>query len=172
MLGNGKRFEDIADSFYASLRQEVIEGNPHLNEMEQIKLRRYYPVMVNHKCYPPDLVAMVYSSRRCHAVRVILESKDPVVLDAGCAFGSESFLFASLGAKVFAIDNCGERIAIAEKRKSYYEELFERPLNIKFILSNLEEYVPEAKNISLTWLASVLAAIRDQRGLLQKMTAS
>ena len=157
----------IASSFYALLRDEVAEGNPYLDPDDQKKLRDHYPVVLNLKKYSPGMAAMIYSSRRCHAVQAILDTEFPFVFDAGCGYGSESFLFAGLGAKVLAVDISAEQIRIARKRQYYYEELFNKHLDITFIAANLEEYTLEKTNVSLTWVASVLAAMRNQDKFLE-----
>ncbi len=54
--------------------------------------------------YPLDLVATVYARRRALPIRAIQDSKEPFVFDAGCGYGSDSLLFASLGARVVAVD--------------------------------------------------------------------
>ncbi len=99
----------------------------------------------------------------------ILDVPRSIVFDAGCGYGSESFLFAKLGATVLSVDRSFEQIAIARKRLRYYEELFEQKLDIHFVTADLNEYIPEMAELSLTWLASVLAAIRDQEAFLARV---
>jgi len=149
------------------LRNEVAQGNPYLEPDDQKKLRDHYPVMLDLKHYLPEVAAMIYSSRRSHAVKAILDTESPYVFDAGCGYGSESFLFAALGAKVLAVDISAEQIKIAKKRQHYYEEVFGKILDITFIAADLEEYILEMKNLSLTWFASVLAAVRNQNKFLK-----
>lgn len=159
----------IAHAYYAALRKEVTEGNPWLTADEQRQLQSHYDVMMDAVHNPPELAATIYSSRRAPAVRAIREGDNPIVFDAGCGYGSESFLFAALGAKVLAVDRSTEQIAIARKRQQYYENLFARPLAITFVNADLNRYTPQYTNLSLTWLASVLAAIPDQDGLLTRI---
>lgn len=160
---------DAARAFYALLREEVTEGNPALASEEQRALRGHYPVMLDPGRYPPGLAAAIYAGRRAHPVRAIMGTEDPVVLDAGCGFGSESFLFAAAGAKVLAVDISEEQIAIASKRRLFWEETLGRSLDVEFEVADLEGYLPDRGDVSLTWLASVLAAIRDQEGLLRRI---
>jgi SAM-dependent methyltransferase len=160
--------ESIAMKYYVLLRKETIEGNPFLNNEEQLMLQKHYPIMMNSERYKPNLVANIYANRRSYAIKEILEKECPVIFDAGCGFGSESFLFASLGAKVLAVDHSPEQIEIAKKRQKFYEDNFSKELDITFVVADLEEYEPETRNISLTWLASVLAAIRNQDAFLKR----
>jgi SAM-dependent methyltransferase len=155
--------------FYSFLRDEVMTGNSYLDDAENMMLQKFYPVMMNPGRYPEKLISDIYVSRRAHAVKAILETDMPVVYDAGCGYGSETFLFASLGARVLSVDSSAEQITIAKKRQRYYEELFGRSLDITFEVADLEEYMPETANISLTWIASVLAAIKNQDYFLKRI---
>lgn len=162
----------IARIFYLELRREVILGDPYLNHKEQALLQQHYEVMMNAEKYPPNLARVIYVNRRSPAVQAVLTSRDAVVFDAGCGFGSESFLFASLGAKVLAVDLSPEQICIAEKRKSYFEnEVFKKKLDITFRVADLKDYLPETPGVSLTWIASVLAALPDQEDFLRRVYA-
>ena len=161
--------QHMVKNFYFTLRQEVIKGNPFLNRKEQLKLQGHYPLMMDPERYPPELISAIYVSRRCHPVRAILETKSRVVFDAGCGYGSESFLFASLGAKVLSVDRSAEQICIARRRQRYYEEIFDTSLDITFVVADLDEYNPTMSNVSITWLASVLAAVKDQESFLKRV---
>jgi SAM-dependent methyltransferase len=124
---------------------------------------------MNPRRYSPELAATIYASRRVHAIHAVLETENPVAFDAGCGYGSESFLFAALGARVLAVDLSVDQIAIASNRQRYYEEAFGKPFDIRFLVANLDEYIPHRQDISLTWLASVLAAIQGQEGFLKRV---
>lgn len=159
----------LAYRYYFALRKEVTEGNPLLTLDEQHRLQSHYAVMMDAVHNPPELAATIYANRRAHPARAIVDDSNPVVFDAGCGYGSESYLFAALGAEVLAVDLSAERIAIARKRQQYYENLFEQPLAITFVDADLNRYTPELSNLSLTWIASVLAAIPDQDNFLNRI---
>lgn len=164
------RAKALAAVFYLVLRQEVTGQNPALTKDEQQRLQSHYPVIMAPQNYSPALALEIYSSRRLHPVRAVLMQKQPVVLDAGCGFGSESFLFSALGAKVIAVDSSADRVEIAKKRKQHYGQMLGRELEIEFHVLDLDEYSPpEGSRITLTWLASVLAGIKDQAGLLKRI---
>lgn len=160
--------ERIARRFHTFLRSEVRQGNPHLHPQEQALLRGHYPVMMHPENFSPELVATIYSRRRAPAVQAVLETERPLVFDAGCGFGSESFLLAAVGARVLALDRSAGQLEIALKRRHYYEEIFGRPLEITFRVADLDEFIPPP-DLSLTWLGSVLAAVRDQEIFLEKV---
>ena len=125
--------------------------------------------MMNPGRYSPELAAAIYVSRRSYAVESILSDRVPVIFDVGCGYGSESFMFASLGARVLSVDRSFRQIDIALKRKRYFEEKFGKALDITFRTGDLNDYVPEEDDISLSWVASVLAAIPDQDSLLRRV---
>jgi SAM-dependent methyltransferase len=163
---------EITRIFYTALRREVIFGNPYLNFNEQYLLQQHHEVIMNAWKYPPNLATAIYVNRRAPAVQAVLTSQDAVVFDAGCGFGSESFLFARLGAKVLAVDLSPEQISIGEKRKSYFEnKVFKKRLDITFHVADLTDYLPETSEVSLTWVASVLAALPDQEDFLRRVYA-
>ena len=163
----------ITKLFYQELRREVISGDPYLNPLEQALLQQHHEVIMNAMKYPPGLAKTIYVNRRSVATRAILATRDAMVFDAGCGYGSDSFLFASLGAKVLAVDISPSQLYIAEKRKRYFEnEVFKKKLDITFRVADLNEYIPEAPEISLTWIASVLAALTDQEGFLKRIYAA
>jgi len=159
----------ITSVFFSYLKTELTSGNPHLSEEEQERLRSHYPYVMDSYRYPAELVAIIYSIRRAYPTKALLESETPLVLDAGCGYGSDSILFAALGAKVLAVDTSPEHIEIAEKRKRYYEETLEKSLDITFEMADLNEYTPNRADISLTWLSSVLAVIADQDTFLSRL---
>jgi len=161
--------QKITSAFFNYLQTELTSGNPHLSEEEQERLRSHYPYVMDSYRYPMELVATIYSTRRAHPTKAILESENPLVFDAGCGYGSDSFLFAALGAKVLALDASHDQIEIAKKRKRYYEKLLERTLDITFTVADLNEGTPASADISLTWLSSVLAVIEEQDTFLTRV---
>lgn len=174
-LGSGNVREAsgrLTRSFYATLRREVLDGESALDGDEIAELRGHYPIMMRPERYPPRLVAAIYAERRAPAVAAIMESVESSVFDAGCGFGSESFLFAAAGARVLAVDRSPEKLAIARKRQGHYEELFGKRLEVTFAAGDLDAYEPDERDLSLTWLASVLAAIQNQEALLRRIHAA
>lgn len=158
-----------AARFYTLLRREVVEGNPALGASDQVLLRSHYPIMLSPQHNPPALAATIYAERRQYPVGAIRATREPLVFDAGCGYGSESFLFAALGARVLAVDADPEKIRIARLRQPYFEQQLERRLDITFGVADLDTYTPELSDLSLTWLASVLAAIPRQDDFLKRV---
>jgi SAM-dependent methyltransferase len=155
--------------FYDLLREEVTTGNSFLSADEQLSLQSHYDVMRQPERFHPTGVRSIYVRRRAPAVEFIERRESPVVLDAGCGYGSESFLFAAAGARVLGVDRSERQIEIAVKRRRFFEERLNRTLDVHFEVSDLESYRPARSDITLTWLASVLAPIEDQKKLLQRI---
>lgn len=162
----------LTREFYAALRREVMDGEAGLSVSELELLRGHYPIMMRPDRYPPRLVATIYAERRAPAVAAILNQDRPRVLDAGCGFGSECFLFAAAGAEVSAVDRDPRRIDVARRRQGTYEKLFGKRLTIRYAAEDLDAYDPPERELSLTWMASVLAAVTDQEALLARLHAA
>jgi SAM-dependent methyltransferase len=162
----------LTREFYAALRREVMDGKAGLSTPELELLRGHYPIMMRPDRYPPRLVATIYAERRAPAVAAILNRHRPRVLDAGCAFGSECFLFAAAGAEVSAVDRDPRKIDVARRRQGTYEKLFGKRLTIRYAAEDLDAYDPPERELSLTWMASVLAAVTDQEALLARLHAA
>jgi glycosyltransferase involved in cell wall biosynthesis/SAM-dependent methyltransferase len=153
----------LVGNFYDLLRREVTEGNPDLDPAEQRLLRGHYPRMRNSQTYPVSLAREIYVGRRAHPVRFLLDQTEPgLVIDAGCGFGSESFLLASLGARVVGVDLSAEQVEVARKRKPFFERAFGRELDVSFEAADLDTWRPKVTGVTLTWIASVLAALEEQ----------
>jgi len=172
LLDSSDSLERSIRQFHGTLRKEVLEGNPFLGPEQQSLLREHHPLLKDPGRYPLDLVASIYLNRREAPAKAIRENPGSVVLDAGCGCGTDSILFAALGAAVVAVNISSEELAVAEKRARYYEKVGGIKLNIRFIQADLNDYLPGQENFSLTWFASVLAVIRDQESLLKSVFQS
>jgi len=122
----------IASHFHKLLVKEMRGEHPFLSNKERALLQEHYPTLLAPHRFSPELVETIYANRRAHVVQAAMEGKTPIVFDAGCGYGSESFLFASLGARVLSADISEEKIRIAEKRRRFYEEIMEKPFDITF----------------------------------------
>jgi SAM-dependent methyltransferase len=60
----------------------------------------------------------------------------PRILDLGCGYGTQSLLFAVLGAAVVALDGDTTALDVARQRKAVYETRVGRPLDIRFVDAN------------------------------------
>jgi SAM-dependent methyltransferase len=164
--------EELTGRFFDELRREVVGGNRDLDQAEQGSLRGHYPVINNPAKFPTELVKSVYVARRSMAVSVIMDNPGGLVLDAGCGYGSDSILFAAAGARVVAVDRSASQLAIAEKRRRHFGEVFGTPLEVQWEISDLDDFVPGMEDLALTWVASVLAALTDQGRFISRIYGS
>jgi SAM-dependent methyltransferase len=155
--------------FYSAFQDELRDGNPILQPEEQARLMKDRRFVADHGKYPPEFIAAIYLNRRVPAAEAILNSENPSVLDAGCGYGSDSILFASMGAQVLSVDVSCESLELAQKRKCFYEQRLKRELRIDFVLADLDHYEIGKGGFSLTWFSSVLAAIIDQERLMEQV---
>jgi len=73
-----------------------------------------------------------------NASNYLLKDKGtPIILDLGCGMGTQSIYFALCGATVKALDLDTIGLSILEKRKTFYETLIGRKLNIEIINQNI-----------------------------------
>lgn len=63
----------------------------------------------------------------------------PLILDLGCGMGTQSILFALLGATVVGIDMDERALDVLEKRKFMYEQVAARTLDIRTVSGNVFE---------------------------------
>lgn len=85
---------------------------------------------------------------RRHYARTVAEAvgylfahkRRPVILDLGCGTGTQTLLFALLGAHVLSLDMDGVALGILAKRKAFYEQLSGRKLAIDVQNANSLEY--------------------------------
>lgn len=122
--------------FYNLLKQEVKFPHQEQTTEDLFKLGKYYNHLLRPgKYYHTDIVP---NERIGHLVKNVF--KGSKILDAGCGFGTESLLCASLGAEVVGID-ISDRIPTAQRRINYYERFFDKRLNVRFRKENLFNHI-------------------------------
>ena len=111
----------------------------YLTRKEFKALCRYYSTWMTSR---NKYYGHYFAQRIKNSVQLIMEldSAQPNVLDCGCGFGSESIAFGLLGAKVFGVDLSTERINVASKRLTYYEDRCADELDVSFKNMNILDY--------------------------------
>ena len=89
------------------------------------------------------------------------------LLDAGCGLGTESIYFANLGIKVIGIDLKQEFIEGARKRKNYYENKFNKLLNIDFKTANIFN-LNEENYFDIIWAMESVSHIYPPEAFFEK----
>jgi len=133
----------VAKRLFEVVRAELLfhtRSTKYLSKRETALLYEYYYDMISKNSLRQ---AHYFAQRIKNVVKLLLQSRIYAqqlhVLDCGCGFGTESIIFALLGGKVLGIDLNAERLHIAKKRVSYYEELH-TGLDIDFKLCNILRY--------------------------------
>ena len=81
-----------------------------------------------------------YATPLCVALQALFEGiESPRIIDLGAGSGTQSLLFAMLGARVTAVDMDSVAFRVLEKRKRLYEEQAGRPLAIDIVESDVFE---------------------------------
>ena len=147
--------------FYENLVREIERhrrvGKPLTIEENELFRHYYREHCLNSKssCYVSYSLAALLAPM----VKLIGDRSKPVrVLDAGCGLGTESILFALLGANVVGIDIARERIVIAQKRLAYYEDIFGRMLPVSFRLQNILTFSDDEK-FDIVWNSQSISHI-------------
>jgi 2-polyprenyl-3-methyl-5-hydroxy-6-metoxy-1,4-benzoquinol methylase len=80
------------------------------------------------------------------------------ILDAGCGVGSESLMFAFLGAQVTGVDLMEERLALAQHRVRFYQSEAGRPIQVEFIRGDLFS-IMESRPFDAIWIREAISHI-------------
>jgi len=127
IISNDFNAYGVARRLFEVVRAELlfhIRSTKYLSKRETALLYKYYHDMIGKNSLRQ---AHYFAQRIKNVVKLLLQSRIYAqqlhVLDCGCGFGTESIIFALLGGKVLGIDLNAERLHIAKKRVSYYEEV-------------------------------------------------
>jgi SAM-dependent methyltransferase len=122
--------------FYSSLLDEVNEAGYNSQEISLLgNIPLYYG-----RYLKPSLRNYFVQTVIQHIASAIsyfsMDQPNPYIFDLGCGLGMQSIIFASLGAKVAAMDISEEAVLLCKKRKAYYENKLNVDLDIEFIQSD------------------------------------
>lgn len=82
-----------------------------------------------------------YAKPMCIILRSLFkDNAEPCILDLGCGSGTQSILFALLGAKVVSVDIDSKALELFELRKKLYEKVSGKELNITIVCNNTFEF--------------------------------
>ena len=73
------------------------------------------------------------------------------ILDAGCGYGTESFMFSLFPAKGWGVDLVPERIALARSRIDFFQSLSERSLDVTFVNAHLFRFLETSPMFDIIW---------------------
>lgn len=115
--------------WFRNLLIEIEDGGYNETQIAMLKdPKNYYGKYLNKNTRPFFL--RHFSGPIAEAINFLFEfGKSPRIMDFGCGCGSQSLLFAMLGAEVIGFDISREAIATCEARKQFYEERSGKRLN-------------------------------------------
>lgn len=150
-----------------SIQEEYDGCNLSLNLEEYKALQKYYHSALASK-ERRYIYEHLYAERLEYIVFLLISGARPVkILDAGCGVGSESILFALLGAEVIGVDLDKPRLNVAKKRKEYYQSLIGRRLNLNFLQQNVSRVMKEYK-FDIIWLNEAISHIHPAEEFLSR----
>ncbi len=114
-----------------------------------------------------DLKARLKAITDCFQI-----TDERVLLDAGCGIGHQSLLFSLLGAKkVIGIDIIEERLKIAQKRKSFFEDYLNCKLNIDFINDDIYRIIDNYR-FDMIYCKDAISHIHPLESFIEKSSHS
>ncbi|HZF15716.1 MAG TPA: class I SAM-dependent methyltransferase [Steroidobacteraceae bacterium] len=121
--------EDDAWRWYANIAVEMANGE--LSEDAQMQMRTYYLEAgllrrMRQRFFRRHFVLAVSDTIQ----QIFATRSTPRILDLGCGLGTQSILFAALGAKVIALDLDARALQVLRERIKNYERKFGRTLAI------------------------------------------
>ena len=151
---------EIASLFFTEIKKEIIVSEKTYGSVDADQLKNYYQ-------YSSKSEANFKYSRHRYAdtIQVLIHNikKDYKVLDAGCGVGSESILCSLLGGSVIGID-ISNRLDVAKKRISYYEDRFNATLNIDFLQKSVFNH---SGKYDLIWVNEAISHIHPAERFFQ-----
>ena len=131
-------FDNIARFLEFSISTKNLLTEKSLYEFEKYNysyLNNFDKIMSEHYCKQTKEITDIINSK-----------KNLKILEVGCGCGTESLWFSINNAKVTGIDLRKERLEVALERKINFEKQFGVQLDIKFIFSDLFDFVENNKN--------------------------
>jgi SAM-dependent methyltransferase len=123
-------------------------------------LRRYYGNLFLANGAPSPLGVYGYASRLAPALVSLRTAGSPIrLLDAGCGYGTESLLFALLGADVTGVELVPERVELARSRPGFYQDRVAASLSIRFVNADVIRYLEKTGPFDIIWIMEAISHI-------------
>jgi 2-polyprenyl-3-methyl-5-hydroxy-6-metoxy-1,4-benzoquinol methylase len=152
---------EAIQTFCELLRDELDYRSTH--GLGTQDLQRYYRNLFLEDSTLSPLGVYGYASRLAPALLSLKEAQSAVrLLDAGCGYGTESLLFASLGADVTGVELVSERVELARSRVSFYQSHLERgraPFSIHFSNTDVIRYLERSAPFDIIWTMEAISHI-------------
>jgi SAM-dependent methyltransferase len=125
------------EQWYGNIESELAAG--FLTEREADHFKDYYVEAGLLRNWRKPFFMHHYANTFTFAVQFLLPKSDKqrVILDLGCGSGTQSLIFAMLGAHVVGIDMDETALVILKKRQTIYEGILGRKLKIEIHCGNI-----------------------------------
>ncbi len=152
-------------SFFGLVRGELARHDPAGPVLPE--LRRYLAPQFRPDGEIRPLGLAGYSARLRPVVEAILAAPPGLkILDAGSGYGTESLLFAGLGAEVTAVELVRERHDLARARLEKFRGPDGAPVRIAFVNANIFRFLESAPRFDLIWALEAVSHIYPPEGFL------
>jgi len=136
-----------------------LNGDVKLSEKTATELGDYYPWAIPSSRNRAAVVKETMVSRLQHALQWVMQRGPRVrVLDAGCGLGTESLLFAQIGAEVVGVDLFDKYVTAAQERLEQFEAHIGKRLKVRFSAMNLFD-IPANERFDLIYCREAISHI-------------
>jgi 2-polyprenyl-3-methyl-5-hydroxy-6-metoxy-1,4-benzoquinol methylase len=155
---SGRSADAVVEAFCARLRDERRDreekGAPGAD------VSRYLGPLFTARGDLSPLGIAGYAARLRPILEVILDSPPGLrILDAGSGYGTESFLFASLGAEVTSVELIRERSEIARSRTAFFSPPAGGPPAVDFVHANILRFLQRERTFDIVWAMESISHI-------------
>ncbi len=128
--------------------------------LETAFLRRYYSKLFGPDGRPMLLAVRGYSERLRLVLDELRRRPDGVrLIDAGSGYGTESLLFAALGAEVSGVELRADLADRARSRIGFHRAAADRSFRLDFVNANILRYLGSAGPADLIWAMESISHI-------------
>ncbi len=136
--------------------------------LDESALRRYYGGILDEDGRPMPLAAYAYVQRLWPLIEVLKALPAPLrVLDAGCGYGTESYLMALMGHDVTGVELVPERAGVARSRQEFFAAQSEREIKVSFVTANVFGFLQQPARFDVIWLMEAISHIHPPEPFLE-----
>lgn len=166
----GTTSKEALGTMLSNIETEYDEIDTILDPQEADTYRAYYKDMPYRDLSKSQRVSTYRRFYRGYLRYMVSEllardGEAPYILDAGSGLGTQSILFALLGARVHGVDLRQDRVIIAGKRSARWAEKFGAQLDTRFACESLFS-LPVKETYDYIWICQAISHIEPAEGFL------